>query len=196
MGNRIEDNEFNRRHAIRVGSAIAAMATITSSFSQSVAAETGDTIMNSKAISDATKIVGTWDMTTWRAELPNGEVVHPLGEDAVGTISYSADGRMSFMMMRHARPLFESGDPLVGTDDEIKAAYAGFMAYSGRYTLDSENKHMTHFLDICWFPNWVGSELTRAYAIDGDRLVLSTVVDGGTTSGLSAARQVLEWKRA
>lgn len=103
-----------------------------------------------------------------------GEVFHPYGEAPQGMLIYDASGYMSVVLMRPGRPKFLGGDPLSGTAEELKEAFEGFDAYSGRYEVDLEKGIVTHHLEACRFPNWEGTDQVRYFELSGDRLVLST----------------------
>ncbi|NQU51284.1 MAG: lipocalin-like domain-containing protein [Bacteroidetes bacterium] len=46
------------------------------------------------------------------AELKDGTIVFPFGEDALGRITYDSYGNMSVYLMKNNRPQFLSEDPL------------------------------------------------------------------------------------
>jgi hypothetical protein len=76
--------------------------------------------------------------------------------------------------MASDRLLSESPDPFGAAPDEIVAAWMGFFSYAGRYEHDAVGKRVIHHVEICSFPNWVGTRQERLYDFDGDLLVLST----------------------
>ena len=59
---------------------------------------------------------------------------------------------MSAQVMRRDRPNFASGDIQTATDEEIRAAYAGFISYFGTYTVNEEEKSVAHNFDGSLFP--------------------------------------------
>jgi hypothetical protein len=64
-------------------------------------------------------LIGTWRFVSRKnRSLPDGEVSHPLGKDAVGYIMYGQDGYMSVSIMRPDRPKFAAGDLLSGRTRE------------------------------------------------------------------------------
>jgi hypothetical protein len=81
---------------------------------------------------------------------------------------------MAVQVMQSVRPLSESTDPFGAAPHEIVAAWMGFISYAGRYEHDPLRKRVIHHVEICSFPNWVGTRQERFYDFDGDRLVLST----------------------
>ena len=118
--------------------------------------------------------LGTWRLLSYHTETPQGIRTFPLGEDVAGIAMYLPNGRVSIQFMRKNRPLFTSGDAWRGTLEEEKAAFEGFFAYTGRYTIDAENSRVTHHIEVCSAPNYVGTDLERTFSISGNRLTLRT----------------------
>ncbi len=119
-------------------------------------------------------LVGTYELLSFEIRKSDGSVVFPLGEDAVGRISYDDAGRMAVQVMRPGRPKFASGDMLAGSPEEIAAAWAGYIGYSGSYIIDEAAGTVTHEIAVSSFPNWVGDNQVRFFEFDGDTLELST----------------------
>jgi Lipocalin-like domain len=140
---------------------------------------------------DANPFVGTWRLLSWESRNADGEVSYPFGQDAVGYITYTADGYMSAILTSAHRAPFAAGDILKATVEEQAAAAATCIAYSGRYEV-LEGK-VVHHVEVSLFPNWVGRPQERYYQFFGDRLSLSTppLLQRG-----SARRNYLLWERA
>ena len=99
---------------------------------------------------------------------------------------------MSAMLRKPDRPPFASHDLRRGTDTEVRAAFDGFIAYFGTYTIDAVQGTITHHVRAASYPNWVGKDQVRYYKFDGTRLVLSTppIQIGGRS-----LTTVLVWER-
>jgi hypothetical protein len=117
-------------------------------------------------------IVGTWKLLSFESQSGAGRISHPFGEDASGQLMYDVHGRMSVGLMRADRPTFVSGDPARGTPQEIKAAFEGFSAYCGPYSIDETRGTVTHHVEANSFPNWVGTDQQRLFTLSGRRLRL------------------------
>jgi hypothetical protein len=115
---------------------------------------------------------GAWILASYEQRKADGTVSHPMGEAPVGRITYDAAGRMSAQLMRRDRPRFASNWRQEGAANEIKAAFDGYIGYYGPYTLNEKEKTVTHHVECCSFPNWVGTDQVRHYEFDGDRLIL------------------------
>jgi len=116
----------------------------------------------------------------------------PLVQNAVGLLIYTAEGSMAVQGMRTDRPAFASDDVFQGTPEEIKAAYEGFTAYFGTYTVDEAAGTVTHHVQGHIFPNRIGSPVTRAFTLVDQCLTLRASVrrDGRPLTAL------LIWARA
>ena len=138
-------------------------------------------------------LVGTWRLVSFESRTTGGEIRHQLGPAATGQLSYDAVGHMSAQLMNPGRPLFASGDLTRGSDTEVRAALAGYIAYYGTYTVDWSRGVITHHVQGALFPNWIGGDQVRTFRLDGDRLTITTppIRMGGEDS-----TTVLVWERA
>ena len=131
------------------------------------------------------QFLGTWKLVAY--EVGAG---HPMGRDAVGLLSYHANGRMSMQVMRSDRPKFRvtglgdiQGGFDVGTAEEVMSAYRGYIGYFGTYEVNEEGRFVTHHIEASLFPNWVGKDQVEFFELSEDRLTL----------GLNHIRYI--WKR-
>ena len=137
------------------------------------------------------KFAGTWKLVSLESRSED-EAFQPLGQDCKGILFLDARGALSVQLMNPMRPHFASGDNLDGTDDEIRAAYQGFLASWGRYSVDEAEGKLRYRVEGSLFPNWVGSDQERSYELKDDRLTFTTpqtVVRGKPTVS------VLIWER-
>jgi hypothetical protein len=117
-------------------------------------------------------LVGTWRLISWENRTVDGDVSHPLGEEASGYIAYNDDGYMFVAIMRPARTHFVAGDLLSATTVEKARAAEGYVSYCGRYELQGDI--VIHHVELSLFPNWVGVDQERLVDTSADRLTLST----------------------
>lgn len=111
-------------------------------------------------------------LVQWRRIAADGTESFPLGNDAEGTLLYTADGYMSAMMTAAGRPDIEGGDPLGGDEEARAAAYSTCLAYSGTWEQDGDE--VVHHVTQCLYPNWAGTVQPRPITDRGGELVLRT----------------------
>ena len=79
-------------------------------------------------------LVGTWDLVNYDMKpVGGGEVVHPLGSNAIGRLTYAADGSMSAFIAAADRPAIGWRGESIEAE---AAAYESFNAYAGTYSID------------------------------------------------------------
>ncbi len=124
----------------------------------------------------ASGFIGTWTLVSWTRTAEDGETTYPYGEDAFGRIFYHANGKMAAILMWRGRP---KADPDRRTDLTVQERLAraqGFFAYSGAFTVDEKQGTVTHYVDSCVNPDWVGEERVREFQrIGNGRIVLRPV---------------------
>ncbi len=117
-------------------------------------------------------IQGSWTLVSLEYRRDDGEVLHPMGADALGWITYGADGRMAVQLMKADRPRFSTEAFTGGTPQEKLSAYDGYLAYLGTYTVDDGDRCVIHRIEGSLFPNWIGTTQKRYFEFEGSRLIL------------------------
>ncbi len=117
-------------------------------------------------------LCGSWKLVHWKRISQDGSIGYPLGEAATGTLIYTADGRMAVHMAAAGRTALDTTDPLGGTVEDRAAAYSGYLAYFGAYSV--ADGQVTHRIEASLYPNWSGAEQTRPYTHEDPSLVLRT----------------------
>jgi hypothetical protein len=141
------------------------------------------------------QLVGTWQLVSYK-EIPvdGSEPFEPLGSDPQGLIMYTPDGYMSAQLSRPERPPFASGDWFDGTDEEYRAEASTYIAYTGPFDVDEEDRSLTHSMFISLFPDWVGQTQPRVVSLEGETLTLGTA--SPIRSKGTLVNSTLVWKRA
>ena len=91
-----------------------------------------------------------------------------------------AEAGVARLLDPERRPAFEAGTFREGTDEEVRAAFEGYFGYYGTYSLDVKETEetvrgwVTHHVEGCALPNYVGTDRTRSLELKGDRLTLTT----------------------
>lgn len=114
---------------------------------------------------------GTWKLVSSEYRFTDGEKLRLYD---TGILMYDAQGNMSVQLMQTARPAFAKADRLGGTLEETKSAFQGYQAYYGTFTIDENQRTVTHHLHGSLLPNWVGVDQVRYFDLEGDRLTLRT----------------------
>jgi hypothetical protein len=117
-------------------------------------------------------LVGTWRLASWENRSADGTISYPLGRDAVGLITHTADGYMFVAMMRADREPFPAGDLLGGSQKEKARAAESYVSYCGRYGFRGDS--VIHRVELSLFPNWSGVDQERFVEVTGNRLTLWT----------------------
>lgn len=141
------------------------------------------------------RLIGAWELISYEERsVDDSTSFYRMGEKPMGIIMYTPDGFMSAQFMEGDRKPFASGDWFRGTDEEYRQAASSYLAYSGPFHVDEEQKIVTHSMFVSIFPNWIGQTQPRAVRIEGDDLYLSSVspfhVPGKTVN------VCLHWRRA
>ena len=93
----------------------------------------------------AAALVGAWRLVSWTIEYPaSGRVTQPFGAVPEGLLVYSADGHMSAAIQRPGRARLSRADPNAVSDAEKAAAFAGYLQYSGTWSM-ADGRVVRHF---------------------------------------------------
>jgi len=122
-------------------------------------------------------IVGTWRLVSFI--VTNGaDEIQLFGSHPVGLLIFTEGGAFSLQIMQPDRPRFASNNRTNGTDAEVRAAFAGYIAYFGTYVVE----HTTGVIQLepvgALYPNWLGETQVRLASQDGKTLCLTTQPTG------------------
>ena len=131
------------------------------------------------------RLAGHWRLVTFTNFDESGSP-RDAGYEA-GRIMYDAAGNMAAQLMRVNRKALSQPS----TEAERAAAYASYVAYYGKVTIDPTQAKVTHHVEGSMNPNWVKTDLVRYYEFspDGNRLMLSIKNAQGRVTG------TLTWER-
>jgi len=111
-------------------------------------------------------VQGVWSLVSYVVEVQEtGETFAPMGDNPSGYVIFTAEGRLSFMLSAEGRQPGSNAE-------ERSALLSSMIAYTGTYRLE-DDRWITQ-VDVAWNPEWVGTEQTRFFAIDGDVLTVHT----------------------
>ena len=130
---------------------------------------------------DAQLLVGTWELIDFSRAL-DGRVTAPWGSQAVGRITYDADGHVTALLM-HEQRNEANGRP---SSPDVQSA---FSAYFGTYTVDTAKRIVTHQVGASLSAERASGELRRNYQFKDGMLILTF------TRPQDGATNTLKWKR-
>jgi hypothetical protein len=137
------------------------------------------------------ELAGTWKLVSFHIQDGSGKLSYPFGKDAQGRLIYESGGRMSLQLMNPGRPRFTTDDPLVSSEAEVRAAFGGYTAYYGTYSVNPDKQTIVHHIEAALLPNWAGTDQQRHYEFDGACLTLKGSLLIGDVQGVVS----LVWKR-
>jgi hypothetical protein len=132
------------------------------------------------------ELVGTWTIVSITQE-KDGKTTDLFGPNPQGRRIIDADGHVIFMVTRGDLPKIASNNRAAGTPEENKAVVQGSIAYFGTITVNEADKTYTQHIEVCTFPNWIGTDRKSTYTINGDELIATT---SGSSVGEGTVRVV------
>ena len=134
-------------------------------------------------------LVGTYRLLSWENRFDSGRTDYPLGKDAKGIIGYLENGHMFVHIMAADRERVSGADLFGGDEAEFAAATMTHLSYTGTYRIEGDE--VIHEVQICSFPNWVGTDQRRRCRFEDGNLLLSA---GGLRVGDETATGYLVWQ--
>jgi hypothetical protein len=110
-------------------------------------------------------------MVSYEFKGPDGPVPHAWGKDPIGIAIIDKSGYMSVQIMRRDRPLLAGKS---STPETIKAAFQGYTAYFGPYTVNEKEGTFTTRVEGAVIPDWVGGEQFRYAEVTDTQIVFRT----------------------
>ncbi len=111
-------------------------------------------------------LIGTWELVSLSAQLPNGQTIEPWGHAPPGPIIYDANGYMMALIVGVPR---DEGGP----DQEASRSDDRFTSYFGTYEIDRTTGEIVHHVTATLSRMQASGELRRRFALHDDQLVLS-----------------------
>jgi hypothetical protein len=122
----------------------------------------------------------------------SGERFLPWGTEVRGRLVYDAAGRVALQIGKGDRGRFASDDLEGGTPEELRAAFDGYHAWFGRFSVTEGGDAVVHHIVGSLFPNWEGGEQKRFVRLEGDELALTS---GPLPYGGETVEFVARWVR-
>jgi len=121
------------------------------------------------------RLIGVWKLQSCLRTFRDGRTEHPFGDKPVGRIEYDKAGRMSALLMRPGRhsSLPHGMELDKATNEELRDAVTGFVAYFGTFFIDEATQTVVHHVEANLSPSLVGSSLKRTFRFDAGNLILT-----------------------
>ena len=121
----------------------------------------------------APTLVGSWRLSSYEDRDVAGAVVYPYGRSPAGMLIYDSTGHMAIQIMKQPPPDVATDDWDKFTVAERVALYDGYVAYFGRYEVDTDLGVVTHLPEADLSRLYIGRREVRHFELAADRLVLS-----------------------
>jgi hypothetical protein len=119
------------------------------------------------------RLRGTWKLVSVESTTLKGvRNLTAFGPHPTGFATFTEDGRMSLIMSDDGRKPLSVVDRVSAPMAERAMAFATFVAYAGRYSVDHE-KVIFH-IEAASIQNWVNTDLARTVTLENNRLRLKT----------------------
>jgi hypothetical protein len=139
----------------------------------------------------ADSIVGTWRLVSWVEEETENKIKRKHFDDNPnGLVIFTGDGHMSNIFTNSERKPPAAPRP---TDEEATQLYRTMVAFSGSYK--TESNKLTFYPEVSWNQAWNGTEQTRFFEVQGDRLQWKTALLLSPFDGKQVVA-TLVWERA
>ena len=115
---------------------------------------------------DGAQVCGVWKLISYNIEIQaTGQKEQPMGQNPTGYVIFTPEGRVFFVLTGEGRKAAE-------TVQERADLLSSLVAYTGTYRVEGD-KWIT-MVEVAWDPEWVGTEQTRFFRVDGERLQILT----------------------
>ena len=122
-------------------------------------------IIASPAVAQDASLIGTWKLVAFENRIDNEPPIPQLGARPTGYIIFTREGRLMTVLTGDGRK--------AGTGDaERVALHKTMFAYTGKYRVEGNN--LITAVDVSWNEAWNGTELRRAFRIEGEKLFVES----------------------
>lgn len=138
---------------------------------------------------DCSQIQGVWRLVSYDIEVQaTGEKFPPMGKNPAGYVIFTPEARVWFVLTGDGRKPAKTAEEKAGLLDTL-------VAYTGTYRVEGD-KWITS-VEVAWNPAWVGTEQSRFFKVEGDRLQVLTpwrVMPNWADKGMT--RSIISFERA
>ena len=138
---------------------------------------------------DRAQVQGVWKLVSWELEIQaTGQKEPRMGQNPTGYAIFTPEGRAMFVITGEGRKPAK-------TVQERAELLNSLVAYTGTYRVEGDKWITT--VEAAWTPEWVGTEQTRFFKLEGNRLMVITtwrVNPNWPEKGMT--RTILTWERS
>lgn len=116
----------------------------------------------------SSQVVGTWKLVSYVVEVQaTGAIINVMGNKPTGYVAFLDSGRVFFVLTAEGR----LADPEHSAESHAHLLDT-MVAYTGTYRTE-DDKWITR-VEVAWNPEWIGTEQTRFFKLEGDKLQVLT----------------------
>ena len=145
--------------------------------------------LQSSFADDHTQVQGSWKLVSYDIEVQaTGDKFPPMGKHPTGYVIFTPEGRVWFVLTGEGRKPAK-------TVEEKAELLSTLVAYTGTYRVEGD-KWITK-VEVAWNPEWVGTEQSRAFKVEGERLQVLTpwrIMPNWADKGMQ--RSIITFERA
>ncbi len=124
------------------------------------------TAMQSGFAEEHAQVTGVWKLVSYEVEIQaTGQKEYPMGQSPTGYVIFTPEGRVFFVLSGEGRKPAK-------TVQERADLLNSLVAYTGTYRLEGD-RWITK-VEVAWNPEWVGTEQTRSFKVEGNRMQVLT----------------------
>jgi hypothetical protein len=132
---------------------------------------------------------GVWKLVSYEIEIQaTGQKEPVMGKNPTGYVIFTPESRVWFILTGEGRKAAK-------TMQERADLLGSLVAYTGTYRVEGD-KWITK-VEVAWNPEWVGTEQTRSFKVEGERLQVLTpwrVMPNWAEKGMT--RSIVTFERA
>jgi hypothetical protein len=132
---------------------------------------------------------GVWKLVSYEIEIQaTGQKEPVMGKNPTGYVIFTPESRVWFILTGEGRKPAK-------TMQERADLLGSLVAYTGTYRVEGD-KWITK-VEVAWNPEWVGTEQTRSFKVEGERLQVLTpwrVMPNWAEKGMT--RSIVTFERA
>ncbi len=140
------------------------------------------------------ELFGAWRLLSYiKIPIDGGDSYFPLGKSPKGILLYNPEGFMSLHISASEEIHFDIQEDAGTRGENAWKRPQGYIAFSGKYTVDSNLACVNYFIETSLHPDWEDTKQVRKLNFEGDVLYQKTV-DPIMSEG-ELVHAYMTWKR-